>query len=311
MVRLVRENNLNVEKRGKLLPFLRNNFKFLDKNNLINLLESKRVNINGTIVIENVLLNEGDLVTILTPKCMEPKVNTNYKIIYEDEYLVVVDKPANLPIHPAGKYYFNTLTYMLKRKYDYIQPINRLDRETSGVVLFGKDKNFINKVRMLFDKNLIEKEYLAVCFGKIKDVELNDPLMVKKVGKIRDKVVVDSKGKKSLTKVNLIASSNKFSVVKINIKTGRKHQIRAHLAHIKHPIIGDKQYGNYPGLFDRWMQGKDVGDEIIEKFGASRQLLHCARIEFKHPIINKKVVFKAKTPLDMKRFIYNNMKIRV
>jgi len=312
----VRKDEFQIDESQSLIDFLINNLSFINSEQDCNkLISEKRILVNEKIISENINLVEKDVVCILTPQEFEPKINSDFEIIYQDEFLFAVNKPAPLPVHPAGKYYFNTLTNLLKEKI-YVEnldikefyPVNRLDRETTGIVLFAKTKEIAAKLGNLFERKEINKKYVAVCFGKIieKHFVIDKPLLKTNFEEFRNHVVVDEKGKPSTTIVNLIKSNNKFSLVEINLLTGRSHQIRVHLASVGFPIVGDKEYGKYPYIFIKFNKNEISENEIVEKLLTRHQLLHCEEISFVHPISNKKLIICAKMPEDMKIFINEN-----
>lgn len=277
-------------------------------------LSDLRLQVNGSFVSLDVFVSVGDLITLLTPKSLEPFVDDSYELLFEDDYFFVVNKPANLPIHPAGKYYFNTLTYILTRDgFDSdgkLFPVNRLDRETSGLVLFAKSSVFAAKLQKMFFSNSVDKVYEAIVFGKILgDSVIDSPLLKSVFGEIRDHMTVSKEGLPSKTIIHLISSSKYYSYIQATLHSGRRHQIRAHLAHIGHPIVGDKQYGLHPDIFVRFV--KDYSSvsksELLSKLNASRQLLHCKKLRFKHPVTAQIMCFEAKLPSDFADFIDNKL----
>ncbi len=307
---MVRENKYVVEKETELVEFILTNCLYIHSEQEVQgLLASFRILIDGQKASTNTLLNEGDILTILTPRELEPKVNTNFEILFEDEWFFAVNKPAPLPIHPAGKYYFNTLTNSLEEKgFKDFFPVNRIDRETTGIVLFAKTKDMAKKLGRLFLNKGVYKEYVAVCCGNLEDdfFQIDLPLIKKNLGDFRNHVVVDGDGKHSITEVKKICSNNNFSLVRIMPLTGRSHQIRVHLSSIGFPIVGDKEYGPYPDLFTKFSKGNLDETELKERLLATHHLLHCNKLEFIHPQTQNKMLIEANMFQEMNSFINLN-----
>ena len=214
-------------------------------------------------------------------------VKMDLKILYEDESIIIVDKPANMPVHPSLnhyedslsngiKYYFNALG--LKRK---IRPINRLDKNTSGIVIFAKNEYIQDRL------NKYHKEYLAIVVGKL----LGSGIIDKPIARKEDSIIercIDSNGEKSITEYEVIqnfkVNNANLSLVKCILHTGRTHQIRVHMKSIGHPILGDTLYGNYSELINR-------------------QALHAYKICFIHPITKKEIEITSSIPNDMLKII--------
>lgn len=214
-------------------------------------------------------------------------VKMDLKILYEDESIIIVDKPANMPVHPSLnhyedslsngiKYYFNTLE--LKRK---IRPINRLDKNTSGIVIFAKNEYIQDRL------NKYHKEYLAIVVGKL----LGSGIIDKPIARKEDSIIercINNNGEKSITEYEVIqnfkVNNTNLSLVKCILHTGRTHQIRVHMKSIGHPILGDTLYGNYSELINR-------------------QALHAYKISFIHPITKKEIEITSSIPNDMLKII--------
>lgn len=214
----------------------------------------------------------------------------NLDIIYEDNYLLVLNKPAGIPVHPSSlhfkdtlsngvKYYFNTIN--LNRK---IRIVNRLDRDTSGIVIFAKNQYVQEMLILQMKDNCFKKEYIGILDGILEFPEgiINAPIARK-----RDSIIercVDEAGQTSVTHYKLIKTFNNLSLVHFILETGRTHQIRVHTKYIGHPIIGDTLYG-------------------IETSIISRQALHSYKIKFIHPITGKNMELISDIPNDI-TFIY-------
>ena len=214
-------------------------------------------------------------------------------IIYEDNCYLVVNKPHNMAIHPSMLHYDDSLSNGIKYYFDLInlqkkiRPVNRLDKDTTGLVIFAKNE-YIQECLVSQMKTIkIKKTYIAICHGIFKEKKgtINLPI-ARKSGSIIERCV-DASGDTAITHYSVIAENNtsNISVVQCLLETGRTHQIRVHLSSIGHPIVGDTLYGTK----------KDTQ--------IKRQLLHAYKLDFIHPLTKKEVSYISPIPEDMKPFI--------
>lgn len=248
----------------------------------------------------------------------EPECERDYGVCYEDEDILVVDKPAGLPVHPSARYYFHTLTTVLRER----QPpgekwdiAHRLDRETSGIVVCGKRPEVTRLLKMAFEKaGTIHKEYLAVAHGwpewEKKSVDLPLGLLDHPL-KVKMGVMPEPEGKHSLTEVTvegrflapeIVWRGPKLSLLRCSPVTGRQHQIRVHLAAVDHPIVGDKIYGPSDRYFADFADGV-LSDEARKELHLGRHALHAAAITIPHPRDGRMLRVEAPLPEDMKALI--------
>ena len=220
-----------------------------------------------------------------------PPVCAPLSIVYEDEDLIVVNKPAGMPIHPSLNNYTNSLAnalawyYQQQEKPFIFRCCNRLDRDTSGLTVVAKHLVSGNILSTMTKKKEVRREYLAVVRGHIvpESGTISAPL-ARKGGTIIERVVDFDRGEPAVTHYHLIQEANGHSLVSLQLETGRTHQIRIHLKHLGFPLVGDYLYN--PDM------------EYI-----SRQALHSFRLSFPHPITGEVMDFTAPLPEDMRNIL--------
>jgi 23S rRNA pseudouridine1911/1915/1917 synthase len=262
------------------------------------------------------LLN-GDEVLVVSERKPEPPVDFNYRIIFEDDDLFVIDKPGNLPVHPAGRYFFNTLLVHLrtqghkdplKAEREYFL-VHRIDRETSGILVLTKTREAAAVLTKQFADRLTEKHYLAVVRGTTpEEFEVAAAMRRSKTSRVELKMEVcadDAEDALSaLTRFRRIATAGGFSLVECFPKTGRQHQIRVHLDHLGHPIVGDKLYGMTEADAYRYFESKFLSPEAQARLLLPRHALHAAGIRFRHPITGLWLEYTSPLPSDLQGFFH-------
>lgn len=234
--------------------------------------------VKGNDIIEVFLDLEEDNSNIVPTKM-------DLDIIYEDEAYIVVNKLAGIPIHPSMEHYEDSLSNGIKYYFDEIglkkkiRPINRLDRNTSGLVIFAKNEYIQERLIEQMKNNLFYKEYIAICEGKFKNTKgIINASIARKENSIIERCVSEN-GDIAITEYEVLNynSEENYSVVKCILKTGRTHQIRVHMSYIGHPLLGDTLYGHESDKIDR-------------------QALHSYKMSFVHPVVQKKVTYIATFP---------------
>jgi len=209
-------------------------------------------------------------------------------ILYQDESLVVLDKPAGVPVHPAGRYLTHTVTGFLSARFpDRPDPAHRLDRETSGLLVCGRGTAATKHLKAAFARGAVRKQYVALVEGwpKERRFEVDLPLELGK-GTVRLRMAV-GQGKEALTVFRLLRAmqaptGERFALVSARPRTGRQHQIRAHLQAVGLPIVGDKLYGSDERIFLRFIEGR-LSDADRAALRVSRHALHARRLSLPHP----------------------------
>lgn len=242
---------------------------------------------------------DGETVLIRYPRTAEPPVpHEVMPILYQDEALVVIDKPGGTLSHPTDKILHNTVTTLLARQLGRkVFLAHRLDRETSGALVLALDSDAARSLYEQFLGRAVSKEYLAVVFGEVawKKKILDAPLGPEG-GEIRVRQAVGA-GQNAVTEFERLATDGRLSLVSAKPKTGRLHQIRAHLAHLGHPVVGDKLYVGEGQAYMKAVR-KEIGREDLDALGADRQLLHAWRISFAHPRTGEPLTVEAPVPED-------------
>ncbi|MBI4970994.1 MAG: RluA family pseudouridine synthase [Candidatus Omnitrophica bacterium] len=232
-------------------------------------------------------------------------VDTNYKIIFDDDCLMVVEKPAPLPVHRVGRFLEKNLLSLLEknlsRETGSLHIVNRLDSETSGLVLVAKTRQSAAHLKSQFQNRNVKKEYAAIVFGipKSKRGRIALPLGAD-IQNTFHLTVPDPAGQSAETCYEMIEEREGYALLRVEPLTGRTHQIRAHLASIGHPIVGDKIYIDL-SIYERYVQ-EGWREEMLEKMKLPRLALHATGLEFRHPLSEIKMMFQSELPPILKKF---------
>ncbi|USS94390.1 RluA family pseudouridine synthase [Buchnera aphidicola] len=225
-------------------------------------------------------------------------------IVYEDKYLLVINKKPSLVVHPGFGNDTGTLLNGLINYYKFIKKIpragiiHRLDKDTSGLIIIAKTFLSYLLLKKMMKKREITREYQAIVLGKIKYGGcINAP--ISRNLKKRTCMTVSSFGKHAITYYSIKKKYRYYTLLKIRLKTGRTHQIRVHMLYIQHPILGDKKYRCNYNIF----KGLEKSSEFYKVKNFPRQALHAYKINFIHPITKKKIVIRLNLPKDMQNFL--------
>ena len=276
---------------------LKTKFKISDRL-LLKLKKQEKILLNSKTTSINVTLHPSDKIDVLldfeedNSNIIPTRMDLN--IIYEDNAYLVINKPSGFPIHPSMDHFEDSISNGIKYYFDSIglhrkiRPVNRLDKNTSGIVIFAKNEYIQECLIKQMKSNTFEKEYIAICEGIFDEKTgiINAPI-ARKENSIIERCI-NLNGDIAITHYEVLNeyynNSNAYSVVKCKLETGRTHQIRVHMKYINHPLLGDTLYG--------------ISSTLI-----NRQALHSYKTSFIHPILKTPVSYIAPLPEDMKILI--------
>lgn len=289
-----------------ILDYLAARFTYRSHDEWADLLAEGRVSGNGRNLTPTDTITQGDLITCDLPDTAPPPTNYNYQIIYEDEWLLAINKPADLRVHAKRRYAQANLIYHLRRlrqpPYPEATLINRLDKDTSGIILLAKDGETLRLMQRLFREKQVEKEYLAVVHG------VPDPaagMIDRPIGKMKSlpgvyRYGMMVGGKTAVTHYETRQTFNdQYALLRLYPQTGRTHQLRVHLSALGHPIVGDRLYAMSDAAYLAWCENKTPHPLI------QRQALHSAAVQFNHPHTQQTCRLTTPLPADIQSLIVN------
>jgi len=278
--------------------FLLRHLKGVPKSHVYRVLRSGEVRVNSGRVKPEYRLQPGDRVRV-PPMRVSTKVRTakpaEFPIVHEDAAILVVDKPAGVAVHGGSGVSFGVIESLraARPQAKLLELAHRLDRDTSGLLIVAKKRSALVELHRMLREGEIEKVYLTVAKGRWegKSRELRESLHKYVNAKGERRVSVHEEGMAAVTQVKALKTSELASYLEVRLLTGRTHQIRVHLAHAGHPVLGDDKYGDFE-LNHR-----------LEKQGVRRLFLHASRLAFPHPISKEAIDLKAPLPAEMKKFV--------
>jgi 23S rRNA pseudouridine1911/1915/1917 synthase len=318
MTKLIKEKKYRFEvpegkKKERIDIFLTNHIENATRSKVQKLIDAKFVTVNGSIVKSNYLVKPLDIIEAVHPITPRPEEtepeDIPLDILYEDDYLLVINKPAGMVAHPAYANYTGTLVNALLHHTNKLSGLNepgrpgiihRLDKDTSGLLVVAKDDFTHAKIAEQFSKRTVDREYHAICWGKFKEQKGEINFNIVRSKKDRKKFSIsENEGRTALTLYEVLEEYEFTSYLKINLKTGRTHQIRVHLSGIGKPIFGDPTYGGRQVVFGSELPKiKSRVQNLLEIM--PRQALHAKTVGFFHPHKNEKMFFNSELPEDMK-----------
>ena len=289
MERLIVES----DKTGERLDFfIASNIQELSRTAVKRLIEDGNIKVNEKEQKVSYKVQENDVVEINVPEARELDIKAQdipVEVVYEDNDIIVVNKPKGLVVHPANGNWDGTLVNAimaickdsLSGIGGEIRPgiVHRLDKDTSGLLIIAKnDESHLNMSNQIKDRK-VKKIYYALVRGVVSEDEATINMPIARSTKDRKKMAVNKNGKEAITHFKVLERFSKYTLLEVKIDTGRTHQIRVHLSEIGHPVVGDEVYSN----------GKN-------DFGIKGQLLHAKSLTFKHPITGKEIHLEAELP---------------
>lgn len=279
--------------------FLRCIAKGVPKSHIYRIVRSGEVRVNKGRVAADYRLRLGDKLRVPPLRTAERPSQAavparDFKIALEDEALIVIDKPAGVAVHGGSGVSFGVIEQLRRARplAKFLELAHRLDRDTSGLLVIAKKRLALTKLHDQFRAGGISKRYLALVKGRwrneLQHVRL--PLHKYLTAEGERRVSVDAEGKPSHSIVRLVARWENFSLVEVELKTGRTHQIRVHLAHLGFPLAGDDKYGDFS-------LNKD-----LQKAGLRRMFLHAARLALPHPLSGAPLALESPLPAELRSF---------
>lgn len=301
----------------RLDRFLHDRIPRLSRTRLQRLIDEEVMGPNAERLKSSHRVRFGDVILMYRPAPEEPPVPNSFDILFEDDDIFAIDKPAGLPVHPTARFHRHTLTWLLRRRYGEKRPIivHRLDRETSGVLICAKNKAAERALKGQFEARTVRKAYLAVVAGdpSFRERRIDIPLGPAEDSDVRIRVGprYDDLGVSAQTDLKVLERLGSCALVEARPLTGRQHQIRAHLAAIDHPIVGDKIYGVDERLFIDFVERSgdlSVGD--WRRLEISRHALHAHRIELTHPESGAAIALTCPLALDLTDYLKVRRQLR-
>ncbi len=321
MARIISEKKIRIllpegKKKERIDTYLTNSIENATRSRIQKLIKANLVTVDGKIVKPNFIVTPGQLIELTIPMTPRPEEtepeDIPLNIVYEDDYLIIVNKPPGMVAHPSLGNYSGTLVNALLHHTQKLSRLNqpgrpgivhRIDKDTSGLLLIAKDEWTHAQLARQFANHSIDREYWAVCWGLFKNRKGEVVGNITRSNKDRKLFTVsNTEGKYAHTFYEVIEEYEFASLVKLKLKTGRTHQIRVHMTHIKHPIFGDPAYGGRKIVYgSEFSKMKSRVENLLQII--TRQALHAKTLGFIHPHTKEKVFFDSNLPDDISDLI--------
>ena len=287
------------ESNKRIDAYIQNQINEYSRTCIQRLLEEEKITVNGKKVKASYKVQVGDEIQIEEEKPKEIGLKAQeipLEIIYEDKDIIVINKPKGMVVHPANGNPDGTLVNAvmaickdsLSGIGGEIRPgiVHRLDKDTSGIIIVAKNDKAHITLSEQIKNHEIKKTYIALVHGVIKENNATIDMPIARSKKDRKKMAVDRDGKNAITHFKVLKRTEKYTLLEVQIETGRTHQIRVHLSYIGHPLVGDEVYSNRKN-----------------EWNVKGQCLHAKSLEFTHPITGKKMYLEAELPKYLKNII--------
>lgn len=279
--------------KDRLDQFVSDSIKSLSRSQAKKLIKEGYILINNHPVDPAYKVHKSDKISVELPVSKEVSLkpeDIKLDILFEDDDLLVINKPAGIVVHPTLDHptgtIVNALLYHLPNLADEsLRPgiVHRLDKNTSGLLVIAKNEKSLENLKKQFKARTVSKEYLALVSGEVPKERGTIVGPIARHPKLKTKFIVDSSGKEAETEYRVLERFKNFSFLSLKPLTGRTHQLRVHLTHMGYPIVGDKLYGG--------------------KMLLNRQFLHAEKLSFKHPETKKQLTFESKLPKELEEFL--------
>ncbi len=323
---------LSRDLRKRLDKYITDRVPFLSRSQVQRLIDAEAVTVNGRAAKASTTLRQGDVVEVVVPPVGPLRIDPEempLDILFEDQHIIVLNKQPGVIVHPARSHKSGTLINGLAWHFmhaseqggalsgvgsDDARPgvVHRLDRDTTGVIVFAKDDEAHWRLGHMFEKRKVEKRYVALVHGRVDPegdaIDLPIGPHPNRAKGYREKQVVrhDDFGRPSVTLYRTLERYDDYTLLELELRTGRTHQIRVHLSHLGWPIVGDDMYGGrILTMGDLAEDGRDTlpTDEAPDAVVMGRQALHAALLAFEHPITRERLSFTAPIRGDVARLI--------
>ncbi len=297
-----------------LAAWLAARFRYFDEVAWVAEIAAGRLRCNGALATAAHRLAVGDRIDYQPPPAAAGAVQPPVPIVHHDPDFVVVDKPAHLVAHADGAFAQHTFLHALARDHNDGQPfhlVHRLDRETSGLLLLARNAEANALLQAQFPTGVVEKHYLAIVHGKVAvptftiEAAIGPALGSSVAARRGVRPSGTAKARPARTEVQLLEQFAAYALLRLTPRTGRTHQLRVHLEHCGHPLVGDKLYGRSDAEYGEYVQHLKAGGEPTwgHRLGAGRQLLHAAELALAHPRSGARLHLEAPLPADFATFL--------
>ena len=280
--------------------FLIRNLKGVPKSHVYRILRSGEVRVNSGRIKPDYRLVDGDKVRVppvrvATPEARPPARSLALPVVFEDDALIVIDKPSGVAVHGGSGISFGVIESLRaeRPRAKFLELAHRLDRDTSGLLMVGKKRTALVELHRMLRDGEVRKDYVAIVKGRWKGGgrKIDVPLHKYVTAEGERRVSVRDDGQQAISLFKPLAAGDTASMLDIRLMTGRTHQIRVHAAHVGHPILGDDKYGDF-----------DLNRALVKQ-GVKRLFLHARQLSLSHPLSGEPLSFVSPLPTEMQRFL--------
>ena len=278
--------------------FLLRHLKGVPKSHVYRVLRSGEVRVNSGRVKPEYRLKAGDRIRLPPVRVAQKRAPAarplGLPVVFEDPALIVIDKPSGVAVHGGSGVSYGVIESLRAERPEakFLELVHRLDRDTSGLLMIAKKRSALVELHRMLREGEVDKRYLAVVKGAWSgEEEISASLHKYVTSQGERRVAVREDGQAALTRVKALKAKESASLLELRLMTGRTHQIRVHLAHAGHPVLGDDKYGDF-----------DL-NKTLAREGVKRLFLHASRLSLRHPVSGAALAFKSEIPSEMKSFM--------